>query len=225
MWLRLSAVSSQLTSPQPQDTAALLAFADAFAPEAEHAPQARSAARSLGLPAVSAGTAALITLFTRSIKATSAVEVGTGAGVASLALLEGLAADGVLTSIDLEAEHQAAARSVLAHAGIPTRRARLITGAALTVLPKLSDSAYDVVLVDADPLEYVEYVEQAARLLRPGGLLLIYHAFANGTMADEDNEDDETLIIREALEATQTMDEFRPVLVPVGDGLLVALRS
>lgn len=218
-------MSPQQQSSRTRKSASLTGFAEAFAPEADHAADARAAARTLGLTAVTPGTSGLITLLTRSIGASTAVEIGTGSGVASLALLAGLSADGVLTSIDLEPEHQAAARAVLNNAGIATRRARLIAGPALTVLPKLSDGAYDVVLVDGDPLEYVEYVEQASRLLRPGGLLLVYHAFADGTVADDACEDDETLIIREALSAAQEMEEFSPVLVPVGDGLLAALRS
>lgn len=217
-------MNPQSRAPQHLSFEDLAGFADAFAPETDHAAAARTATASLGLTAVTPGTATLITLLARSIGATAAVEIGTGAGVASLALLAGLRADGVLTSIDLEAEHQAAARAVFTGAGIATRRARLIAGPALTVLPKLSDGAYDLVLIDGDPLEYVEYVEQAARLLRRGGLLLLYHAFAQGTVADETCEDDETVIIRESLEAAAAMEEFAPVIVPVGDGLLVAHR-
>ena len=132
---------------------------------------------------------------------------------------------GILTSIDTEPEHQAAAREAFNAAGYPTRRARLIAGAALQVLPKLSDGAYDLVLVDGDPLEYVEYVEQGLRLLRPGGLLVLNHALADGRVADERNEDDEVVIIREALTAVSDSDELAPVLLPVGDGLLVARRA
>lgn len=204
---------------------ASLVHADAFGAEPEHVGAARDAARALGLPAVTPGTAALLSLLARMIGARTAVEIGTGAGASSVALLAGMAPDGVLTSIDLEPEHQAAARKVLVAAGVPTRRARLIAGAGLAVLPKLSDNAYDLVLVDGDPLEYVEYVEQAARLLRAGGLLIVNHALAGGAVADPSNEDDETVIIREALTATQEMEEFTPVLLPVGDGLLVALRN
>lgn len=204
---------------------ASLVYADAFGAEPEHVASARDAARSLGLPAVTPGAAALLYLLARMIGARTAVEIGTGAGASSVALLAGMEPNGILTSIDLEPEHQAAARKVLVAAGVPTRRARLIAGAGLAVLPKLSDGAYDLVLVDGDPLEYVEYVEQAARLLRPGGLLVVNHALAGGAVADPANEDDETVIIREALIATQEMEEFTPVLLPVGDGLLVALRN
>ena len=204
--------------------AASWAYAETFVPASEHEVKARRASADLGLVPVSEGTASALTFLAHTIHAHAAVEIGTGAGVSSLALLTGMTPDGVLTSIDLESEHQAAARRVLAEAGIAPRRARLIAGAALTVLPKLSDGAYDLVFVDGDPLEYVEYVDQAARLLRPGGLLVLDHAFADGGTADPSNEDDQTVIVREALTAVQELEAFTAVLLPVGDGLLVARR-
>ncbi len=213
------------SSAAAERQAAAVAFADAYAPDTESLAAARAGAASLGLDAVSPGAAAVLTLLARTVGARTAVEVGTGAGVSSLALLAGMTTDGVLTSIDYEPEHQAAARAAVAKAGIAARRARLIAGPALGVLPKLSDGAYDLVFLDADPLEYVEYVEQAARLLRPGGLLLVHNALAGGTVADDAEDDDETVIIREALAAVHEMPEFSPVLLPVSRGLLVALRS
>ena len=90
---------------------------------------------------------------------------------------------------------------------------------------ELSDGAYDLVVVDGDPLEFVEYVAQAQRLLRSGGVLVLHHALWKGLIADEAYEDDETLIIRESLQAVQEMDDFTATLLPVGDGLLVAVKA
>ena len=174
---------------------------------------------------MSQGTSALLSLLASLIGARAAVEIGTGTGVSGLALLEGMAPDGILTSIDTESDHQADARKVFADAKIPSRRARLIAGAALQVLPKLSDGAYDLVLIDGDPLEYVEYVEEALRLLRPCGLLVLHHALADGRVADAANEDDDTVIIREALAAVADSEDLSAIVLPVGDGVLVARRA
>ena len=62
-------------------------------------------------------------------------------------LLRGMPADGVLTTIDLEAENQRAAREAFVEAGFRPNRTRLITGRALEVLPRLTDRAYDFVLL------------------------------------------------------------------------------
>lgn len=205
--------------------AASWAYAEAFVPESDHASLARRAGRELGVESASPGVAGVLTFLARAVNARNVVEIGTGAGVSGLALLAGMQPDGVLTSIDLENEHQVAARQVFGNAGVAPRRARLIAGAALNVLPKLSDGAYDLVYVDGDPLEYVEYVAQALRLLRHGGVLVLHHALWRGLVADERNDDDETLIIREALDAVAGIDEFTRILLPVGDGLLAAVKD
>lgn len=205
--------------------AATLAFAEAFVAESDGAEAARRRAEDLGVECVSTGVAAALTLLAKVVNARAVAEIGTGTGVSALALLAGMAPDGVLTSIDAEAEHQLAAREVLTAEGVPSRRVRLIAGQALSVLPKLTDGAYDLVYIDGDPLEYVEYVAQAQGLLRPGGVLVLHHALWQDLVADERNEDDEPLIIREALEAVLTDESFTPALLPVGDGLLVAVRN
>lgn len=211
--------------PAAPAASASLAYAEAFVPESDTAREARAASRGLGLQPVSPGTAGALTFVAGLIKARAVVEVGTGAGVSGLALLQGMAPDGVLTSIDNEPQHQAAARAVFTSAGVAARRARLIAGEALQVLPKLSDGAYDLVLLDADPIEYVEYVEAALRLLRPGGLLAVHRALAGGRVPDAGNTDDDTVIIREALAAVSESDELTPVLLPLGEGLLLAYRT
>ena len=218
-------------NPAPKNSAravaasASLAFAETFVPEADGADAARRSADALGLESVSGGVAATLTLLAKVLGARAVAEIGTGTGVSALALLAGMAPDGILTSIDAEAEHQLAAREVLTAQGIPSRRVRLIAGQALNVLPKLTDGAYDLVHVDGDPLEYVEYVAQAQRLLRPGGVLVLHHALWQGLVADDRNDDDEPLIIREALTAVLDDEVFTPALIPLGDGLLVAVRS
>ncbi len=202
-----------------------MAYAEAFVAESEPSRAARRHADGLGVDSVSDGVAATLTFLAKTLAAKAVVEIGTGTGVSGLALFAGMVADGVLTSIDAESENQAAAREVFGTAGVPSRRIRLIAGQALVVLPKLSDGAYDIVFVNGDPLEYVEYVAQAERLLRPGGLLVLHHALWEGKVADEQNSDDEPLIIREALEAVSESGLFTSALLPLGDGLLVAVRD
>jgi predicted O-methyltransferase YrrM len=199
-------------------------YAELFIDESEAATQAREAARDFGATPVSRGTARALTVLAKAINARAVVEIGSGAGVSGLALFAGMQPDGVLTSIDIEADHQNAARQAFRAVGIPNQRFRLIAGAALSVLPKLSDGAYDLVLVDADKLEYPEYVEQAFRLLRHGGLLVVDNSLWHNKTADATNSDDETAAIRRTLEAIRDNEELLSTLLPTGDGLLVAVK-
>ncbi|MFX4272599.1 O-methyltransferase [Propionibacteriaceae bacterium Y1685] len=212
--------SAAKSAPKP----ASWAWAENLLPEAEEAASARAAAEPLGVSPLSRGTASTLTFLARTVNARAVVEIGTGSGVSGLALFQGMQDDGILTSVDIEPDHQSAARTVFADHGIRTQRFRLIAGAALTVLPKLSDGAYDLVFIDADKIEYPAYVDQAIRLLRHGGLLVMDNALWHDRVADDSNDDDDTAAIREAIAIVTENEDFTATLLPVGDGLLVAVK-
>ena len=220
-FVNLSAVRTSLkAAPKPGSWA----FAEDFIDESDQAAEAREKARQLGVAPIGRGSASALTLLARVVQAKAVVEVGTGSGVSGLALFAGMQPDGVLTSVDIEAEHQQAARAAFLAVGIPTQRFRLIAGPALSVLPRLSDGGYDMVFIDADKAEYAEYVEQGLRLLRHGGVLAVDNALWHDRTADGSNIDSETEAIRNALNAVRDNEDLVPSLLPVGDGLLVAVK-
>lgn len=186
--------------------------------------QARDEATVADLTPISNGAAALLKVLTTATSATNVIEVGTVMGASALAFLEGMGTEGILTSIDAEAENQIAARRFLTAAGYRTSRFRLIAGRPLDVLPKMRDGAYDIVFINGDKLEYVEYVASALRLLRHGGLLILNDVLWHNKTADEADESDEAIIMREALEAVTAAESYTEALVPVGNGLLVAVK-
>jgi predicted O-methyltransferase YrrM len=103
-------------------------------------------------------------------------------------------------------------------------RVEVRVGDAAEVLQRLGpDGSFDVVFLDADKERYTTYMEEAARLLRPRGLLLADNAFwagrvldpATGTIAERLNHFNEVLSSDHRFDAT---------ILPVGDGLLVAVR-
>ena len=219
--MNLSAVKTSLkAAPKPGSWA----FAEDFIDESDQAAEAREKARQLGVAPIGRGSASALTLLARVVQAKAVVEVGTGSGVSGLALFAGMQPDGVLTSVDIEAENQQAARAAFLAVGIPTQRFRLIAGPALSVLPRLSDGGYDMVFIDADKAEYAEYVEQGLRLLRHGGVLAVDNALWHDRTADGSNIDSETEAIRNALNAVRDNEDLVPSLLPVGDGLLVAVK-
>jgi predicted O-methyltransferase YrrM len=220
-FVNLSAVKTSLkAAPKPGSWA----FAEDFVNESDQAAEAREKARQLGVASIGRGSASTLTFLARVVQAKAVVEVGTGSGVSGLALFAGMQPDGVLTSVDIEAEHQQAARAAFLAVGIPTQRFRLIAGPALSVLPRLSDGGYDMVFIDADKVEYAEYVEQGLRLLRQGGVLAVDNALWHDRTADGSNIDSETEAIRNALNAVRDNEDLVSSLLPVGDGLLVAVK-
>jgi predicted O-methyltransferase YrrM len=136
-----------------------------------------------------------------------------------------MAPDGVLTTIDVEGEHQRAAKEAFGEAEIASSRYRLINGSAAEVLPRLRDAAYDIVFVDADKSAYTVYYEQALRLLRPGGVVAFDNALWHDRVADPTQRDTETATLRDLGKAVRGDDRLLSALLPVGDGLLIAARK
>ena len=201
-----------------------LAYAESFLPESDVIAAARERGRELGcVPIGPAGGAALRVLATAT-RAHSVVEVGTGAGVSGLYLLDGMAEDGQLVSIDLESENQRAARQAFTEAGIAATRFRLINGSAADVLPRMRDNAYDLVFVDADKSAYAVYYEQAVRMLRPGGVVAFDNALWHDRVADSSQRDTETVVVRELGRTVREDDRLVSALLAAGDGLLVAAK-
>lgn len=202
-----------------------VAFAEDYVPAPEQVTMARRNAISNDAPAPSNGITTALSFLARVLDATAVVEIGTGTGTTGLALFEGMSPNGVLTSIDSEVDWQLDAKQAFRDQRIASQRFRLISGRPLDVLNNLRDAAYDLVLINADKLEYVEYVAQAERLLRPGGVAVINDALWQGLVADPSDESDETVIVREALAAVQESELFTPLLLPLGEGLLVAVKN
>ena len=101
---------------------------------------------------------------------------------------------------------------------------RLIPGPALEVIPRLTDGHYDLVFCDGDKQEYGDYLTEALRLLRPGGVVAFDNALWHDKVADPAQRDAETVAIRELCTTVAEHDSLVPVLLPVGDGLLVAKK-
>lgn len=193
-------------------------------PEDDVLLRARERAGQLGCVPVSPGSGAVLSVLAAALGARAVVEVGTGTGVGSLYLLRGMPQDGVLTTIDVEVEHQRAAKQAWAEAGLRPTRTRAISGRAHDVLPRLTDGAYDMVFVDADKESYPTYVEQALRLLRPGGVLAVDNALWHDRVADPARRDEVTTVVREVGRTLREDDRVLPAMLPTGDGLLLGVR-
>ena len=200
-------------------------YAEEFVPEPEVVEAARRRGVEFGdASPVGTGAGAVLRFVAAAVQARHVVEVGTGAGTSGLWLLAGMPDDGVLTTIDSSAEHQRAAREAYVEAGYAHQRTRVITGAAADVLPRMTDGAYDLVVVDADKDGYPVYVEHAVRLLRSGGVLVMDNMLWHDLVADPAARDATTSTLRDLGKMLRDPDELVTALLPVSDGLMVAVR-
>lgn len=162
---------------------------------------------------------AALRLLAATARARAVVEIGTGLGVSGLWLLDGMRPEGVLTTVDVEPDHQAMAKQSFAAAGHSPGRTRLIAGSARTVLPRLADDAYDLVFVDGAMEDYPHCVSAAHRLLHQDGLLVVNNALGGAT------SDLAAHIVRELIAYLREAPEWTPTLLPTGTGLLCATKN
>jgi predicted O-methyltransferase YrrM len=198
--------------------------AEGFVPESEALERARARAQGLGMPVIGPAAGALLRALCLMADARSIVEVGTGVGVSGLWMLEGMPSDGVLTTIDTEAEHLRLARQAFSEVGVRPARIRGITGRAGDVVSRLTEGGYDLVLIDADPLGVGDYLDRAVRLLRPGGVVVVAGALGDDRVGDPARRDPLTTALRETNRAVRDHPLLVPSLLPVSGGLLLGVR-
>ncbi|WP_166971298.1 O-methyltransferase [Brevibacterium atlanticum] len=186
---------------------------------------ARTHSHEFGLAPVSQTTASTLTLLARLLTPVAAVEVGTGVGTSTLALLRGMPTAGILTSIDTNSTAQGAARDLVEMAGIRPGRLRLMNGRAEEVLKKLAPAAYDMVFIDSEPTNLERMIRPSLRLLDSHGLLVIHQTLLKGAVADPVDRSPRTQAARSLLNRIAEQENLHRVLMPIGEGLLLLQKS
>lgn len=144
----------------------------------------------------------------------TAVEVGASGGLTGLWLVPALRGRQVLTSIEPDPYAHSLATDAFAAGGI-TEHVRSILGDPSTVLPRLSDAAYDLVLLQGEPAHAVDHLDHAARMLRPGGLVVV-----RGVAQPGEHAEASTALLAHLLD----LEVFDTVVLPIDDGLALGRR-
>jgi len=147
-------------------------------------------------------------------------------GYSALALALALPPDGTLLTCDRNAETMAVARTHWAAAGCSHKvEARL--GPALETLDTLlpsSAASFDLAFIDADKRGYTEYYERCLQLVRVGGLVCVDNTLWYGRVADDQEQDAQTVALRAFNAAVLCDDRVSHAMVPIGDGLTLLRR-
>jgi len=200
------------------------AFANNYIPETEIMQRARQRGVEIGTYETTPAVGSLLRYITHLVGASSIVEVGTGSGVSGLWIIPSMIERGLFTSIDDEVENARLAKQAFDEAGIATAKYRLITGNCTEIVGKLADSLYDIFILRKSR-DIFENLENAHRSLRPGGVIIIDRALMGGKVADPTQRDESTVAYRDAIKVIRESRElWMPMLLPVGDGVLVATK-
>ncbi len=200
------------------------AFAESYPHEDIFMQQARNNGAEIGSGNPSTAVCGFIKFIVQLAQARSVVEIGTGSGVSGLWIFQGLAKDGLLTSIDTERENSSSARKVFEEAGLSAQRYRLITGNIIDVVGKLADQNYDVMIV-RPAQDLFDVIQEGYRLLNSHGVLIIDYALGGGKVADPTQRDFDTISRRDAIRAIKEDSRWNSTLLPLGAGVLVATKN
>lgn len=151
------------------------------------------------------------------------LEIGTFTGYSSTAMALALPPGGRLTCCDISEEYTARARQAWADAGVE-ERVELRIGPALETLDELEaeGASFGLAFIDADKGNYLAYYEACLRLVRPGGLICIDNVLWSGRVADDANQEESTVAIRQLNAAISTDERVDVVMLPIADGLTLA---
>jgi predicted O-methyltransferase YrrM len=179
------------------------------------------------VPVVPPQTGELLGLLVRMRGASRVVEIGTAIGVSTLYIARALPSDGQVVSFEIDPARHQAARDYLQRAGV-LDRADLRLQDAREGLASLEGS-FDMAFIDAAKMQYGDYIELLLPLLSPRAVVAIDNMLMSGTVAtgrSDGNWTENQIEMARALNARVVkMREFEASLLPVGDGLLVAVSQ
>jgi caffeoyl-CoA O-methyltransferase len=184
-------------------------------------------ARPMALMQAPPEEAQFLALLIELIDARRCLEVGVFTGYSTLAMALALPDDGRIVACDIDEETSAVARRYWREAGVDDRIDMRIADARET-LQGLIDGGeagtYDLAFLDADKTSYADYYEQILILLRPRGLLVIDNVLWNGAVADPAKSNESTEALRALNTKLHADDRISLSLLPVGDGITLALK-
>ena len=165
---------------------------------------------------------AFMALLVRLIGARRIIEIGTFTGYSSTAMALALPPDGHILCCDISPEWTDVARQAWADAGVADK-VELRLAPATETLPSLADDSFDLAFIDADKTGYDAYYEGCLRVVRTGGLIVIDNVLQGGRVVAPAPGDESARAIHALNQKIATDDRVHHVLLPLADGLTLAL--
>ena len=165
----------------------------------------------------------ILSLLSSLLKPKRILEIGTYTGYSALCLAEGLPADGTLITIDVNEELQARVQGYFNDSSYKNQIEYHI-GDAMELIPTLSDM-WDLVFIDADKKNYLNYYDLVIERMNPGGIILADNILWSGKVIDSSATDRETEILRRYNEVIHADERVENILLPIRDGIMVARKK
>lgn len=166
---------------------------------------------------------AFLKMMTQLVQATSVLEIGMFTGYSALCFAEALPANGTVLTCEVDEESSALARRYFARSPIG-KKIEVRMGPALETMRYLK-GPFDLIFIDADKVNYVNYYRRALDLLAPQGVILIDNVLWDGDVLKQPPPDDKTAAIQELNRTVSSDPRISAVLVTIRDGVLVIRRK
>ena len=164
-------------------------------------------------------------LITKVSKAKKILEIGTFTGLSTLSMALGLPKDGLLIALDKNIETDKKAQNFFKKAN-QDKKIKTIVNPALETLEVLKNDnlIFDIIFIDADKDNYKNYYDKVIQMTKQGGLILIDNVLWHGEVADEENNEKFTKIIRDFNSYVKNDKRTEQIILPLGDGLTICSK-
>ena len=166
--------------------------------------------------------AALMQVLVRILGAKRCIEVGTFTGYSALAVALALPASGKIICCDVSEEWTSIGRRYWKKAGV-ARKIDLRVAPALDTL-KVLKGRFDFAFIDADKPNYWSYYQRCLQLIRKGGLIAVDNTLWGGSVINPEKQSESTQALRDFNERVAKDRRVDIALVPIGDGLTLAVK-
>jgi caffeoyl-CoA O-methyltransferase len=166
---------------------------------------------------------AFLQMMTQLVGAKRVLEIGMFTGYSALCFAEALPPDGTVVTCEIDEESAALARRYFDQTPVG-KKVEIRMGPALETMQGLT-SLFDLIFIDADKANYLNYYRRALDLLAPNGVILIDNVLWSGEVLKQPPPDERTAAIQELNRAVATDPNVTAVLVTIRDGVLVVKRA
>jgi len=176
---------------------------------------------------ISPEQAQFMTLLLKTLNASRVIEVGTFTGYSALVMARALPDDAQLVACDVNREWTDVGKRYWREAGVAEKIDLRIAPALETLDAMLANGEagqYDFAFIDADKTNYVAYYERCLQLVHSGGIVAVDNTLWGGSVADSSKTDEDTQAIRALNSKIQNDQSVTSCLIPIGDGLHLALK-
>lgn len=165
----------------------------------------------------------VLSLLSHMISPKNVLEIGTFTGYSAICFAEGLQEGGLVHTIDINEELEEQVHSFICRAGM-TEKIRQYIGDAMEIIPRM-DIEFDLVFIDADKVNYLNYYNLVLPKLRPGGFILADNVLWSGKVVEQGSVRKDTQAILDFNKMVAEDTRVDKVILPIRDGIQIIRKK